>query len=463
MKMTTLLFCGISLLALAGCDGKSKPDAQSANTAPAASAAPVTNRIDIPETVRRNLGITFAKVERRRVAATLRVPGRFELLPSARREYRAAVPGPVQLLVKQYDRVETGTPLYQLQSPEWLKLRQQLQDDQAAAKQAAADVAAAEASKAEAEQAVAMLQERVALLAEAGTRRAELESQLAERKASLRRLEAEANAKRAAAEAAAQRYPLTIATAAALTGIPTDQLNEQVQPPDGSETLVPRWRTLDHVEVRAAQAGVVEAFGVTSGSWAEQAQLLVSTVDPQALRFRASGLQADLGRLNTGAAAAIIPPRGVTAGPNDAMPGKLILGLEANADTRTVELIITPDALAPWARAGVSAYAEVVTDGSAEAELAIPVAAVVQDELSHIFFRRDPKDPNKAIRVEGDLGISDGRWVVVSSGLKEGDEVVLAGVYELKLTGSGKTGGGDGHFHADGTWHPAGTPEDKEH
>jgi hypothetical protein len=41
---------------------------------------------------------------------------------------------------------------------------------------------------------------------------------------------------------------------------------------------------------------------------------------------------------------------------------------------------------------------------------------------------------------------------VVNSGVKEGDEVVLEGVYELKLAGGGKATGG-GHFHADGTWH----------
>jgi hypothetical protein len=63
-----------------------------------------------------------------------------------------------------------------------------------------------------------------------------------------------------------------------------------------------------------------------------------------------------------------------------------------------------------------------------------------------------PADPNKVIRVEGDFGVSDGKWVVVESGVKAGDEVVLAGVYELKLTGGGKQQG-KGHFHADGTWH----------
>lgn len=456
MKPIALLLCVVALLSLLGCDGKPDTGAQNAAPATAAAAAPVSNRIDVPDAVRQNLGITFAKVERRRVAATLRVPGRFELLPSARREYRTAVAGRVELLVKQYARVEAGTPLLRLQSPEWQKVRQQLQDDQSIAKQAAAEVAAAEATRAEAAQAVAILQERIARLEEAGTRRAELESQLAERKASIPRLEAEVNAKRVAAEAATQRFPLTLASAASLLGLPAATLTEPVAPAEGAGPPVPRWRTIDEIEIAAAEAGVVDTLGVTNGSWAEPGTLLLSTVNPQAVRFRATGLQSDLARLKEGAAATIIPPRGATA---DAMRGTLSLGLEASAETRTVELIVTPESLAPWARAGVSAVAEVVTDGSAETELAIPVAAVVQDELHHVFFRRDPSDPNKVIRVEADLGVSDGRWVVVNSGVKEGDEVVLDGVYELKLTGSGKTGGGDGHFHADGTWHPAGTPE----
>src|SRR5690606_35265965 len=67
-------------------------------------AAP-TNRVDINARVRQNLGITFARVERRNVARTLRVPGRFELVPSAERDYRTPVSGQVELLVRQFDQV----------------------------------------------------------------------------------------------------------------------------------------------------------------------------------------------------------------------------------------------------------------------------------------------------------------------------------------------------------------------
>ena len=134
------------------------------------------------------------------------------------------------------------------------------------------------------------------------------------------------------------------------------------------------------------------------------------------------------------------------------MRGKLKVGITGDPDHRTIELLLTPENSAAWAKPGVSAMLEVVVDGSASEELAIPASAVVRDELTHIYFRRDPRDSDKVIRMEADLGVNDGKWVVVNSGVKEGDEVVLDGVYELKLTGGGKPAGG-GHFHADGSFH----------
>ena len=55
-------------------------------------------------------------------------------------------------------------------------------------------------------------------------------------------------------------------------------------------------------------------------------------------------------------------------------------------------------------------------------------------------------------RCAADLGVDDGRWVEVKSGLTDGDEVVLHGAYELVLASSGQAQKG-GHFHADGTFH----------
>jgi hypothetical protein len=77
---------------------------------------------------------------------------------------------------------------------------------------------------------------------------------------------------------------------------------------------------------------------------------------------------------------------------------------------------------------------------------------VQRDGLTPIIFRRDPNNPNEAIRMEADLGLDDGRWVAILSGLADGDEVVLDGGFQLMLATSGSIQQG-GHFHPDGTFH----------
>jgi hypothetical protein len=48
--------------------------------------------------------------------------------------------------------------------------------------------------------------------------------------------------------------------------------------------------------------------------------------------------------------------------------------------------------------------------------------------------------------------MNDGRWVAVLSGLRNDDEVVLDGAFQLMLATSGTIQKG-GHFHSDGTFH----------
>ncbi|QKK08621.1 MAG: hypothetical protein HND58_10915 [Planctomycetota bacterium] len=127
-------------LTLAACDGGSPKTSGEAehgegdghdHSSEVEAEATGSDRVAIPAAVRSNLGISFVKVERRRVEQTLRVPGRFEYLPTARREYRTAVPGRVELVVEQFDRVEAGQPLYRLDSPSWREMQQQLADAEA--------------------------------------------------------------------------------------------------------------------------------------------------------------------------------------------------------------------------------------------------------------------------------------------------------------------------------------------
>lgn len=113
IEMKPPVLCAL-LLAVASC---SPAQDRETDTKDAAQEAP-SNRIEISSTVQRNLGITFAKVEARRVAQTLRVPGAFEIQPLARHEYRMALAGRVELLVDQYEEVEAGQTLFRFKSPE---------------------------------------------------------------------------------------------------------------------------------------------------------------------------------------------------------------------------------------------------------------------------------------------------------------------------------------------------------
>lgn len=441
--------CGVLLLScgLTACTGE-EPTTTEAGSAESTTPS---NRIDIPPTVRSNLGITFASVERRAIESTLRLPGVFELQPLARHEYRLTLPGQVELLVDQYQPVRAGDGLYRLRSPRWPELQHEVIEAEQAIESAAGKIAVAEARLDEARTTLASTRQRVEALAQADFRQADLEARAAELDASLPRLQAEIRQAQTDRTNAEQMLAHALHHAAAATGLDEAALREPVE---HEGQVVPGYRAIDAIEVRALEPGVVETLAVTNGGYAEAPALVVSTVDPRKLRFRAMGLQSDLPRFTSDLSARIVPPvlAGVPIG--DAIAADVVLGLEAHPDQRTVTVLATPHETRPWARPGVSAFLEVVVDQTGAAALAIPRAAVVRDGITHVFFRRDPQNPNQAIRVEADLGIDDGRWVVVQSGVSANDEVVLDGVYELKLaTQQSGTAQKGGHFHADGSYH----------
>ena len=445
--LALLGFTAVPLL-ITGCSKKSD---QSRASEQNESAAVPTNRIDIPAAVRSNLGITFAKVERRRVDSTIRVPGAFELQPLARHEYRLSLPGIVQLEVDQYQQVVPGDLLYRFRSPQWPELQHEIIEGEQGIDSAHSEIDVASARTGEAERRLGIMRDRLSSLAEAEIRNADLEAQAAEVEASLPRLRAEqkqaetklANAKRTREHA--------LHRASAATGIAEERLDAEVE---YQGQPVPAYRTIDWIEVRATESGVVETLALTDGSFAEAPALVLSTIDPSKVRFRAMALQSDLVRLGTAPEARIVPPTtpGITL--NDGVDAAVTIGLEAHPEQRTVTLLATPSEGRAWIRPGVSAFLEVVAESTGGPALAIPRAAIVKDGITHVFFRRDPQDPNKAIRVEADMGVDEGRWVAINSGLSLNDEVVLDGAYELKLASeqSGATQKG-GHFHADGSFH----------
>jgi multidrug efflux pump subunit AcrA (membrane-fusion protein) len=384
------------------------------------------------------------------------------------------LPGRIDLLVKQFDRVEQGTLLFRIDSPGWRDLQGRLADAVALKRQLAIKLTtftplreAHNRHQDSLAKTVDLWNDRVkqletirdagggraGALAEARGTLTRTQADLAnlqEEHAVLEAREAETSANLQAAE---YRFDFLLDSASVITGLGPAALLETVE--DGSDAR-PRWITIDAIDVLAANTGIIESLGVTNGAWADEQTDVLSVVQPEQLRFHALGLQSDLGVLRDGLQARIVPPTPTASGRSipihDTMSGTLSLGLQGDAAGRTVDLYVEPETLSAWARPGVSAQLEIVTDATSGTDLAIPLAAVQRDGLKAVIFRRAPDNPNEAIWLEVDLGADDGRWVSVLSGLRDGDEVVLDGGFQLMLSMSGSMPKG-GHFHADGTFH----------
>ncbi|MCA9298719.1 MAG: efflux RND transporter periplasmic adaptor subunit [Phycisphaerales bacterium] len=458
----------IVCLTWSGCDDRSSTD-HDHEEAPATADGP-SNRIAAPSAVRSNLGITFVVAERRQIRSTIRVPGRFEYIPTARRSYGPMLPGRVELLVSQFDEVKAGQPLFRLDSPDWREMQQTLAEASASIARFETRLESShplrqahDRHESSLDESIAVWEERIGQLevvrqagggrveelanarAALAAARAEL-ANVQEKKAELVADESEA---RAGLDAARSRRSYLLDAASAILGVARADLEAGT---DG----VAAWEAISSIEVRATGPGVVEEIALVDGSWAEPQSPVLTVTRPERLRFRASGLQSDLGVLRSGLEATIVPPSPTRAGRSvsidETMRGTVRLGLSGDAIDRTIDLFVEPEHLLPWARAGVSAQLEIVTSASERAELSVPLAAVQRDGLEPILFRRDASDPDTVIRMVADLGADDGRWVEVRSGLGDGDEVVLDGAFQLMLASSGSMQKG-GHFHADGTYH----------
>lgn len=431
-------------------------------------------RIAIPRSVQQNLGITFVEVSPRRVEQTLRVPGRFEYLPTAQREYRLPIAGRVELLVEQFERVNAGDAIYRIDSLQWRELQQQLTDAGSMIDRYELQlenyeplIEAHEMHEASLQRGIAVLEQRVAQLQsvrdagggrvseslEARSALALAQSELAGLEEKHVELEASRNQATLDLEAARSRKGFLLGSASSIVGLTRAQL---LGPTEHEGRSVPYWTRIETIEIRAMRDGIVESLELTNGSWGEQQTPVVRIVRPEMLRFRASALQSDLGVLRDGLRARIVPPTPSSAAgglaPGFGIEGSLRLGLAADPEDRTLDLFVTPESLQSWARNGVSAQLEIVTDVSAMAMPAIPLGAVQRDGLTAVVFQRDPFDPQQAIRVEVTLGRDDGRWVEVLDGVDMGNEIVLDGAFQLLLASSGSIQQG-GHFHSDGTFH----------
>ena len=125
--------------------------------------------------------------------------------------------------------------------------------------------------------------------------------------------------------------------------------------------------------------------------------------------------------------------------------GRLVfVGMQVDAATRTVPLIYEVKNPENRLRVGQSVNLFVET-ARAEETLAIPSAAIVEEDGRPIAF----------VQVGGEtfqkrdltLGIRDGNWVQVLSGITEGERVVTKGAYAVRLASVSSAIPAHGHVH----------------
>ena len=93
-------------------------------------------------------------------------------------------------------------------------------------------------------------------------------------------------------------------------------------------------------------------------------------------------------------------------------------------------------------------YVEVYLKTSAPANgIHIPLGAVMEDQGVNYVFVKDGDDEDAFFRREVKLGLSDGREVIVVSGLEEGEQVVTEGAVHVKLAGVSSAPTGHSHSH----------------
>jgi cobalt-zinc-cadmium efflux system membrane fusion protein len=200
------------------------------------------------------------------------------------------------------------------------------------------------------------------------------------------------------------------------------------------------------MELRAPIAGVLNSVAAGPGEVVSADQSVFTVLNPEVIWIEARVPEANVAALGAAKDAVVELPgserrlRSITG----TSGGKLIsLGLEVNSTTRTVPLlyeVTNPDGLF---RIGQHVMLHVET-ANAQDTLAIPDSALVEEGGWFVAYVQLSGETFEKRELR--LGIRDGEWIQVLSGLTEGERVVTRGAYAIRL--STATGAIPAHGHA---------------
>lgn len=202
------------------------------------------------------------------------------------------------------------------------------------------------------------------------------------------------------------------------------------------------------IELRSPIAGtIISQSGAAVGEYITPEKAVFTVLDATTVFIEAHVPEASVNRLGATPAASYAVP-GET-GPLVPITGEgagrlVVVGIQVEAASRTVPLIY--EARNPENRLRVGQWLDLyVETARAEEALALPNEAVVEEGGRPIAYVQLGGETFE--KRDLTLGIRDGGWVQVLSGIQEGERVVTRGAYAVKLASRSSAIPAHGHAH----------------
>lgn len=196
----------------------------------------------------------------------------------------------------------------------------------------------------------------------------------------------------------------------------------------------------------APVTGTVAEVSVGAGGSVTEGQPVFRVVNPDRLWLELRIAENDIGRIGQPAGAAFSVDGFAQPFEVDVQRGGRLVGFGSAIDavTRTAPLVFELPNPDQRLRIGMAVRASVFT-GVATGALAVPAAAVIDDNgQSVVYVQRGGESFERRVV---QLGIRDGDWVELKSGVKAGERVVSKGAYQVRLAAAAPSAMGDGHAH----------------
>ena len=204
--------------------------------------------------------------------------------------------------------------------------------------------------------------------------------------------------------------------------------------------------TANGITVSSPMSGFVKNILVRQGAYVNVGDPLLTVTETRRLQLRADVPESHVGMLQHISSAHFRTAASTQVYRLDELHGRLLsYGRSLPSDAFFLPVIFEFDNVGDFIS---GSYAEVwLLTRRSESSLSVPLSAVTEEQGVHFVYVRHAGEPYAFPRREVRLGESDGLRVVIRQGIQPGDEVVVKGVWQVRLASVASLPEGHGHQH----------------